>query len=128
MTWCPDPAPAPSGRAYARPVPGERDEQRRERLRAAAVELIGNQGYPATTIPGVCAAAKVSTRHFYRLYPAKEDLFVDVYDRLTGESYARVSASLRRTQTARYASDSVRTAGLPRTHARRSASGAHRLR
>ena len=94
MTLVQRAGPQPSGRAYAGRSAGERDAQRRERLLAAAVEIIGTQGYPATTIPGVCAAAKVSTRHFYRLYPTKEDLFVDVYDRLTGESYARVTASL----------------------------------
>ncbi|HEY2166839.1 MAG TPA: TetR/AcrR family transcriptional regulator [Jatrophihabitantaceae bacterium] len=96
MTLVQHSAPPGSGRAYAGQSAGERDAQRRERLLAAAVELIGNQGYPATTIPGVCAAAKVSTRHFYRLYSTKEDLFVDVYDRLTGESYTRVTASLRK--------------------------------
>jgi AcrR family transcriptional regulator len=97
MTLVQQAATHAAGRAYAGQSADQRDAQRRERLLAAAVEIIGTQGYPATTIPGVCAAAKVSTRHFYRLYTTKEDLFLDVYDRLTGESYTRVTASLRET-------------------------------
>jgi AcrR family transcriptional regulator len=87
----------PNGRSYAGQSADERDAQRRARLLAAAREIIGTQGYAATTIPGVCAAAKVSTRHFYRLYGTKEDLFVDLYDQLTGESYVPVVASLQQT-------------------------------
>ncbi|MDT4918010.1 MAG: hypothetical protein QOI15_1745 [Pseudonocardiales bacterium] len=86
-----------TGRSYAGRSPDERDAQRRARLLAAAREIIGTQGYAATTIPGVCAAAKVSTRHFYRLYGTKEDLFVDLYDQVTAESYTRVTASLTET-------------------------------
>jgi AcrR family transcriptional regulator len=87
----------PSGRAYAGQTPDERDAQRRSRLLDAAREIIGTQGYAATTIPGVCTAAKVSTRHFYRLYSSREDLFVDLYDQVTGASYVRVIASLEQT-------------------------------
>jgi AcrR family transcriptional regulator len=101
MTLAQHRPPRSPGRPYAGRSADERDAQRRQRLLSAAVEIIGTHGYAATTIPGVCAAAKVSTRHFYRLYATKEDLFVDVYDRLTGESYARVTASL------------LETAGLP---------------
>lgn len=86
-----------AGRAYAGQSADERDAQRRARLLGAAREIIGTAGYAATTIPGVCAAAKVSTRHFYRLYSTKEDLFVDLYDQVTAESYVPVVESLRET-------------------------------
>ncbi|MET8521624.1 TetR/AcrR family transcriptional regulator [Nocardioides sp. NPDC004968] len=82
------------GRSYGGLTREERDAQRRQRLLETAKEIIGTQGYAATTIPGVCAASKVSTRHFYEIYPGKEDLFVDLYDRITADSYARVAASL----------------------------------
>jgi AcrR family transcriptional regulator len=86
-----------TGRSYAGQSADERDAQRRARLLEAAREIIGTLGYAATTIPGVCAAAKVSTRHFYRLYSTKEDLFVDLYDQVTAESYVPVVASLEQT-------------------------------
>ncbi|MEU0312003.1 TetR/AcrR family transcriptional regulator [Nocardioides sp. NPDC006273] len=85
---------AQKGRSYGGLTREERDAQRRQRLLAAAKEIIGTKGYAASTIPGMCAASKVSTRHFYELYPGKEDLFVDLYDRITADSYARVAASL----------------------------------
>ncbi|EGD44109.1 putative transcriptional regulator [Nocardioidaceae bacterium Broad-1] len=88
---------APKGRSYGGLTREERDAQRRQRLLDAAKEIIGTKGYAATTIPGVCAASKVSTRHFYEIYPGKEDLFVDLYDRITAESYERVAESLKAT-------------------------------
>jgi len=89
---------AQEGRSYGGLTREERDAQRRQRLLDAATEIIGTQGYAATTIPGVCAASKVSTRHFYEIYPGKEDLFVDLYDRITADSYERVGESLRATE------------------------------
>ena len=86
---------AQEGRSYGGLTREERDAQRRQRLLEAATEIIGTKGYAATTIPGVCAASKVSTRHFYEIYPGKEDLFVDLYDRITADSYQRVGESLR---------------------------------
>jgi len=85
------------GRAYAGKTADERDTERRLRLREAALDSIGSRGYLETTIPRVCAAAKVSTRHYYALYSTKEDLFVDLYDAFTADSYARVVESLART-------------------------------
>lgn len=89
---------AQEGRSYGGLTREERDAQRRQRLLDAATEIIGTKGYAATTIPGVCAASKVSTRHFYEIYPGKEDLFVDLYDRITADSYERVGESLRATE------------------------------
>jgi len=86
-----------TGRSYAGQSADERDAQRRARLRAAGREIIGTQGYAASTIERICTTAKVSTRHFYQLYGTKEDAFIDVYDEITRESYDRVLASLAET-------------------------------
>ncbi|HJQ04615.1 MAG TPA: TetR/AcrR family transcriptional regulator [Nocardioides sp.] len=88
-------------RSYGGMTASERDEQRRRRLLDTATEIIGTAGYAGLTIPRVCADARVSTRHLYELYDAKEDLFVDLYDRITADSYARVAASLAATAGAR---------------------------
>jgi len=84
-------------RSYGGFTSEERDAHRRQRLLAAAKEIIGTAGYAATTIPGVCSAANVSTRTFYELYATKEDLFIDLYDTITADSYTRVAESLEAT-------------------------------
>lgn len=86
------------GRAYGGKTADERDAERRMRLLDTALDLIGRQGYAATTIPRLCTEAKVSTRHFYDIYSSKEDVFVALYDQITADSYGRVMASLEETQ------------------------------
>ncbi|HVT21839.1 MAG TPA: TetR/AcrR family transcriptional regulator [Mycobacteriales bacterium] len=79
----------PVGRSYAGRSAAERDAQRRARLLAGARQVIGSEGYAATTVEKICGRAGVSTRHFYLLYATKEDAFVDLYRELTAESYRR---------------------------------------
>ena len=63
-----------------------RAQQTRERLRAAAHQLFLQQGYQATSIDAILAKAGISSREtFYRHYPSKEALFVDVLSHLTME-------------------------------------------
>jgi AcrR family transcriptional regulator len=53
----------------------------REALRLHALRLFDQQGYDATTLEQVAAAAEVSPRTLYRYFPTKEDLvFADDYD------------------------------------------------
>lgn len=81
-------------RTYSGRSPQERDDERRQRLHDAAIELFGTQGYAATPVERLCAAAKVSTRHFYQLYDNKEAALLDTYATLTTESFAEVGAAL----------------------------------
>lgn len=75
------------GRSYGGRSAAERDAERRERLKAATLELVGTQGYVATTVEKICSQAGVSTRHFYLLYETKEDAFVDIYRDLMAQSF-----------------------------------------
>src|SRR5437588_9458052 len=63
-----------------------RAQQTRERLRGAAHRLFLQQGYQATSIDAILAEAGISSKEtFYRHYPSKEALFVDVLSHLTME-------------------------------------------
>jgi len=58
--------------------------QRRRLLRAMG-ELIGRQGYAATTVPEVVAHAKVSRNAFYDLFSDKEACYLELCDELAVE-------------------------------------------
>lgn len=87
-----------NGRAYAGQSAYERDAQRRARLLEAARELIGTEGYAATTIERICSTASVSTRHFYLRYASKEAVFIDLYDTMTERSFKKVLTSWQETE------------------------------
>lgn len=87
-----------NGRAYAGRSADERDAVRRARLLEAARELIGTDGYLATTIERICSTANVSTRHFYLQYPSKEAVFIDLYDSMTNQSFQNVLTSWAATE------------------------------
>ncbi|MGC5664340.1 TetR/AcrR family transcriptional regulator [Micromonospora sp. WMMD723] len=53
----------------------------RQALVDAAVDLFGRQGYEATTIAEIAAAADVGTRTFFSYFPSKEDLLFPEADR-----------------------------------------------
>jgi len=55
----------------------------RDRIRASALRLFGEQGYDATTVEQIAAAAGVSHMTFFRYFPTKEDVVLsDSYDPL----------------------------------------------
>jgi AcrR family transcriptional regulator len=74
-----------TGRPWRGQSPAERREARRARLLDAALDLFGTAGFAATSLTALCAEAGVSPRHFYELYPGREQLLADLYDGLVGE-------------------------------------------
>jgi AcrR family transcriptional regulator len=75
----------------------------RDRIRASALRLFGEQGYDATTVEQIAAGAGVSHMTFFRYFPAKEDVVLsDSYDPLLAEALAGTPASwpvIRRIRT-----------------------------
>jgi AcrR family transcriptional regulator len=66
----------------------------RDRIRASAVQLFREQGYDATTVEQIAAAAGVSHMTFFRYFPAKEDVVLsDGYDPVIASLIAQTPAA-----------------------------------
>jgi AcrR family transcriptional regulator len=87
------------------PGPGRSPEQVAERqivrLRGAMVEAVASEGYRATTVRGVCALARVSSRTFYEHFDGKEGCFLAAYRHVMREATERLG-------------DAVEAGGAPR--------------
>jgi AcrR family transcriptional regulator len=85
-------APA-ARRDYGGRTATQRRAERRQRLLAAALDLFGTDGYPATSIERLCARANVSTRNFYEEFASREALLIALHDQITQQaSEAMVAA------------------------------------
>lgn len=74
---------ATARRGYGGITADQRHGLRRERLVRAGLEQFGTNGYNATSIEALCAAAGVSTRNFYDHFATREALLIAVYDQIT---------------------------------------------
>lgn len=81
-------------RPYAGKSAEQRHSERQNRLRHAALELFGTEGYTSVSVERICHAAKVSTRHYYEVFRNKEDLLIDLYGAITSDAFEAVGRSL----------------------------------
>jgi len=68
----------------------QRRAERRRRLLDAALDVIGTQGWSATTLRGICERAKVGPRFFYESFADLDALAAALHDEV-------LEAALRRT-------------------------------
>jgi AcrR family transcriptional regulator len=61
----------------------------------AMVDLVGTQGYGATTVAEVIARAEVSRKAFYEHYENKQDCFLAAYDAAVAQGFERVAGAAR---------------------------------
>lgn len=65
----------------------------RERLIASTTDLLEQGGYAAATVQAVTSGARVAAGTLYRHFASKEDLFVEVFRRLSGRELAAMDAA-----------------------------------
>jgi AcrR family transcriptional regulator len=78
-----------------RGVPADqRRADRRERLVAAGIEVIGTAGWQRTTVRAVCARAALTERYFYESFDDREALLIAVFDSVTAEAAQAILAAV----------------------------------
>lgn len=77
---------ASPARTYGGRSADERREARRRRLLDAGLDLIGTDGWSATTVRAVCARAGLSARFFYESFADLDALAVAVFDEVLGRA------------------------------------------
>jgi AcrR family transcriptional regulator len=72
----------------------QRRAERRRRLLDAALDVIGTQGWSATTLRGICERAKVGPRFFYESFADLDALAAALHDEVLGAALRRTMAAI----------------------------------
>jgi AcrR family transcriptional regulator len=76
-------------------IPAEdRRAARRVRLLDVTFDLLGTDGWSATTVRGVCQSAQLNPRYFYESFDDLDALFVAVYDRVVEQLSEAMTAAV----------------------------------
>lgn len=81
-------------RRYGGQDAAERTAERRARLVAAGLDLMGERGLAATTVRGVAEVSGLAARYFYESFEGIEALQVAVFDAVAAEAADRAIAAL----------------------------------
>lgn len=68
-----------------------RQAERRDKLLAAGIALIGEQGFAATTIDDICREAGLTKRYFYESFATREALLMAAFESVTRELFSHVA-------------------------------------
>ena len=85
--------PATRGR-YGGVEAAQRIATRRAQLIEAALELLGTDGWPVTTVRGICAHAKLTPRYFYESFDDLDAILLAVFDEIAAEGATAVLAAV----------------------------------
>jgi AcrR family transcriptional regulator len=84
----------PAGSVYGGVSAEGRRAARRSALLAAALDLLGGEGWQATTVRAVCARARLTPRYFYESFADLDELLLAAFDEVAGEAAAIVLAAV----------------------------------
>jgi AcrR family transcriptional regulator len=79
-----------TARTYGGVSGEDRISGRLERLLEAGLELLGRDGWNATTVRAVCAEAGLTERYFYESFANRDELLVAIFDRVAAEAATAV--------------------------------------
>lgn len=82
------------GRRYSGLAAEERISTRKAAILAAALELFGTQGYPATSVKDICREAGLTERYFYESFRDREASLTAVYAVLVAELRSATLAAI----------------------------------
>lgn len=88
---------AQGARRYGGRAAEERVAERRARLLAAGLELMGTRGVAGTTVRGVAEESGLAARYFYESFPNVEALQLAVFEQIAAEAAARSLGALATT-------------------------------
>ncbi len=83
-----------TGRQYGGRSQEDRRDERRQRLLAAGLELIGQEGVAALSVRGVSTRAGLTPRYFYEEFGSTDELARQLFDREFDASIARVGVAV----------------------------------
>ncbi|UUW91230.1 TetR/AcrR family transcriptional regulator [Pimelobacter simplex] len=83
-----------NARVYGGRAAAERVAERRGRLLAAGLELMGTRGVAGTTVRGVAEQSGIAARYFYESFAGIEELQLAVFDQIAAEAAERSVAAL----------------------------------
>ncbi|MHA7834249.1 MAG: TetR/AcrR family transcriptional regulator, partial [Algiphilus sp.] len=86
-----DATPRSPHRKYAGKDASTRKAERRDKLLVAAVALIGDKGFAATTIDDICREAGLTKRYFYESFDRREVLLTKAFESVTRELLQRIA-------------------------------------
>lgn len=72
----------------------ERRAERKAKLDAAALEIIGTRGWGEATMTEICRTAGLTERYFYESYRNRDELYVALLDRLADQVRDAIVAGL----------------------------------
>lgn len=83
---------------YAGVRASDRVAARRQRLLEAALELLGSDGWQATTVRAICSHARLTPRYFYESFADRDALLLALFDELVAEAAAHVLQAVERAE------------------------------